>query len=113
MDERDLVGLLEIPDAGFYLLVYAGEAAQILPMLCPVEGGGNRAAACLPNRDGDGQAVVFTGLLGNRYIYAVQSIRYAAAEQLSGLSAAEGEFAFTARRESCVVMAICRRTRED
>ena len=49
MDERDLVGLLEIPDAG--LLVYAGEAAQILPMLCPVEGGGNRAAACLPNRD--------------------------------------------------------------
>lgn len=27
MDERDPVGLLEIPDAGFYLLVYAGEAA--------------------------------------------------------------------------------------
>lgn len=43
VDERDLVGLLEIPDAGFYLLVYAGEVAQILPMLCPVEGGGNRA----------------------------------------------------------------------
>ena len=36
----------------------------------------------------------------------MQSIRYAAAEQLSGLSAAEGELAFTAQRESCVVMAI-------
>lgn len=116
----DIVGLLEIPDAGICLPVYAEEAAQTLPTLSPAEGGGARITAaatawqlaCLIEAEA-GQAVVFTDLLGNRYTYAVQSIRHPAAAQLSGLSAAEGELLLAARKGGRVVMAVCRRTTED
>ena len=66
IEAKGIIGYLSADCLHVKPPIYHGTSESVLSVACAhLEGGGNRAVTCLPNRDGDGQAVVFTGLLGN------------------------------------------------